>query len=62
MCMRIVKYEPPYLSFYRQLGVENIKLNVEGADLAMVKLTEDININTYPPICVPESGKILLQS
>ena len=45
------------IKIFRQIGIEDIKLNEEGADLAMVKLKQDIDINTYPPICVPEPGR-----
>jgi len=41
------------------LNIEAIELNEDGADLAMVKVTANISINSHPHICLPDEGKEL---
>jgi len=44
---------------FRQIysvGVEEIILHREGADLALVKVKGEINTQIFPPICLPETG------
>ena len=44
--------------FIRRKIEKNIILNKEGADLALVEVSDEINIDIFTPICLPESGKI----
>ena len=36
--------------------MEDIKLNMEGADLALVKVAKEIVIQKFIPICIPRRG------
>ena len=36
--------------------MEDIKINMEGADLALVKVATEIDINKFIPICIPRKG------
>lgn len=38
------------------LEIEDIILNREGADLALVKVKENIDIERFTPICLPQKG------
>ena len=38
--------------------IANITLHREGADLALVEVSDEININIFTPICLPERGMI----
>ena len=40
------------------LEIEDIIINREGADLAMVKVKENIDIERFTPICLPQKGQI----
>ena len=40
------------------LEIEDIILNREGADLALVKVKENIDIERFTPICLPQKGQI----
>ena len=43
------------------MAVEKIILNTYGADLAMVMVKEEINIQKFTPICLPKIGiKLIL--
>ena len=44
------------------VGVEEIILNKEGADLALVKVKGEINTQIFPPICLPQTGDSLQSS
>ena len=43
-------------SYHRKIA--NITLHREGADLALVEVSGEININIFTPICLPERGMI----
>jgi len=44
------------------VGVEDIILHEDGADLALVKVKGEINTQIFPPICLPETGDDLQSS
>ena len=44
-------------SLFRKCQIEDIKLHPEFVDLAMVKVSEDIDFKTYRPICLPDPGR-----
>jgi len=43
----------------REFSIEDIVLNKYGADLAMVKVVEDIPLKMFPSICLPNIGETL---
>ena len=47
---------------FRHFTIEDIQLHPAGVDLAMVKVSKDIDINKYQPICLPDPGRIVQTS
>ena len=37
---------------------EIIELHPAGADLALVKLKTDVNVQEFLPVCIPEQGQL----
>ena len=44
-------------AFRRRFGINEIILHPVGADIALVKLSEEVNITMFPPLRIPRPGR-----